>query len=53
MPSEQSDVADELIRSAGGLAGVSHYCPDLSRYAFVLLQIQIFRSSDWRTASRG
>ena len=42
MPSEQSDVADELIQSAGGLTGVSHYCPDLSRYAFVLLQIQDF-----------
>ena len=42
MPSEQSDVADELIRTAGGLAGVSHNCPDLSRYAFVLLQLQDF-----------
>jgi hypothetical protein len=42
MPSAHSDVADELIRSARSLAGVSHYCPDPNRYAFVLLHLQDF-----------
>ena len=40
MPSAHSDVAEELLRSATGLVGVSHYCPDPDRYAFVLLHLE-------------
>jgi hypothetical protein len=36
-PSAHSDVADELVRSAAGIPGVEHYCPDPARYAFVVL----------------
>ena len=34
-----SDVAEELIRSGGGVDGVHHYCPDRARYAFVVLHL--------------
>ncbi len=36
-PSAHSDVADELLLSADGLAGVSSYCPDIQNYAFLVL----------------
>jgi len=39
MPSAHTDVADELIRSARGLAGVRSWCPDPARYAFVVLHV--------------
>lgn len=42
MPSAHSDVAGELSRSAKGLDGVSFYCPDPGRYAFVLLHLTDF-----------
>lgn len=38
-PSAHSDVADELIRAAAGVAGLHHYCPDPSRYAFFALHL--------------
>ncbi len=36
-PSAHSDVADELLLSADGLAGVSSYCPDFQNYAFLVV----------------
>ena len=38
--SAHSDVADELVRSAEGVAGVEPYCPDLPHYAFVMLHLE-------------
>jgi hypothetical protein len=38
-PSAHSDVAEELLRSAERVPGVAHYCPDLDRYAFVVLHL--------------
>ena len=38
-PSAHSDVAEELRRSAEGVPGVCHYCPDSERYAFVVLHL--------------
>ena len=39
-PSAHSDVAEELRRSAEGIPGVAHYCPDIERYAFVILYLE-------------
>ena len=39
-PSAHSDVAEELLRSADGVAGVDPYCPDLPHYAFVILHLE-------------
>ena len=39
-PSAHSDVAEELRRSAEGVPGVSHYCPDSKSYAFVVLHLE-------------
>jgi hypothetical protein len=39
-PSAHSDVAEELLRSAEGVPGVSHYCPDSKSYAFVVLHLE-------------
>jgi hypothetical protein len=36
-PSAHSDVASVLTASAGGLAGVQWYCPDVHRYAYMVL----------------
>ncbi len=36
-PSAHSDVADELLLSADGLAGVSSYCPDFQNSAFLVV----------------
>jgi GMP synthase-like glutamine amidotransferase len=36
-PSAHSDVASILTESAKGLAGVRWYCPDVHRYAYVVL----------------
>lgn len=41
-PSAHSDVAEELIRSADRLSGVSHYCPNPRNYAFVILHLPNF-----------
>jgi hypothetical protein len=38
-PSAHSDVAEELIRSGAGVAGVHRYCPDPAHYAFVALHL--------------
>jgi hypothetical protein len=38
-PSAHSDVAEELLRSAEGIPGVAHYCPDSQSYAFVILHL--------------
>lgn len=39
-PSAHSDVAEMLLRSAGEVPGVAHYCPDTDRYAFVILYLE-------------
>ncbi len=41
-PSAHSDVAEELLRSANRLAGVTHYCPDPVNHAFVALHLANF-----------
>jgi hypothetical protein len=38
-PSAHSDVAEELLRSAEGVPGVAHYCPNRQAYAFVVLYV--------------
>ena len=39
-PSAHSDVAEELLRSAEGVPGVSYYCPDSKSYAFVVFHLE-------------
>jgi hypothetical protein len=39
-PSAHSDVAEELLRSAEGMAGVEPYSPDRPRCAFVMLHLE-------------
>ena len=39
-PSAHSDVAEELMRSAEGIPGIAHHCPDSQHYAFVVLHLK-------------
>jgi len=36
-PSAHSDVTDELSKAAEGLPGVGWFCPDVQRYAYLVL----------------